>query len=98
MKQWVNNKIQRVKEYYIRPRRIALAYTMTIFFVLLFFLLYIGNLAEDRLFQQERARVPNRVNTLGTSLTLAVNQRLMTITSVHSFIEAKVSQRKKYWP
>ena len=90
MKRWINRKIRDAKEYYVRPRLIALAYALTVFIGLLVLWLYIGSLTKERLSLEERAQVTNRVNTIGNSLTLVVNQRLAMVTSVHSFINAEI--------
>ena len=92
MKHWVNAKIEGVKEYYIRPRKVALAYALIIFIGLSTLWLYVGHHARLQFSSEERIQIASRVNTIGTSLTLVVNQRLMLITSVHSFIQAKISQ------
>ena len=90
MKQWVNTKIDSVKEYYIRPRKIALACALIVFIGLLTLWLYVGSLARKRLLLEERLQVANNLNTIGTSLTMAVNQRLYLITSLRSFVEAEI--------
>lgn len=92
MKQWVITKIEDVKDYYIRPRKIALAYALVVFIGLTTIWLYIGSLASKRLLVDERLQVENRVNTIGTSLTIAVTQRLNLITGVRSYIEAEVKR------
>jgi len=89
MKLWIENQIKNVKTYFIRPRRIAMVYALA-FFLSLFVLWLLGdNWVENQLLQDERDTVAAQVDTLGTSLTLAVNQRLMLTTSVHSYLEAK---------
>ena len=92
MKKWVKTGIGDVKKYYIRPRKIALAYALAAFVFLLVLWLYVGSLARERLLREEILQVTSRVNTIGNSLNLAINQRLMLITSVHAYIEAEVSR------
>jgi sensor domain CHASE-containing protein len=92
MKQWLTTALRKLKEYYIRPRLIALVYALTAFILLLALWFYVGSLAEKRLLLDERAQVADRVNTIGTSLTLAVNQKLMLITSVRSYMEAETKR------
>jgi sensor domain CHASE-containing protein len=90
MKEWIDTKLDGVRSYYIYPRRVALVYALVIFLVLLLAWLQAGRFIEGRLANAERDQISARVNTVGTSLTLAVNQRLNLITSVRSFIEAEV--------
>ena len=92
MKQWLDTGIREVKEYYIRPRLISLAYALAVFIGLLALWFYVGSFAEKRLLLDERAQVAIRVNTIGTSLTLAVNQQLMLIAGVRSYMEAEIKE------
>ena len=96
MKQWLTTGLRELKEYYIRPRLIALVYGVTAFILLLVLWFYVGSFAEKRLLLDERAQVVNRVNTIGNSLTLAVNQKLMLITSVRSYMEAEAKRSSNF--
>ena len=96
MKQWMKRGIKNVKGYYIRPRKIALTYALAAFICLLVLWLYVGNLAKERFSLEEHAQVTNRVNTIGTSLSLAVNQRLALITSIRSFIETEIDEDYRF--
>jgi len=96
MKEWINTRITNIREYYILPRRVALAYGLTVFICLLTLWVVVGFQVREQLLKEERTQIANQVNTIGTSLTLAVNQRLMIITSVHSFVEAKIYQHEDF--
>jgi sensor domain CHASE-containing protein len=96
MQQWIDTKLNGVKSYYIRPRQVALLYAFIAFMVLLATWLYVGGLVEDRLSHAERDQIATQVNTVGTSLTLAVNQRLNLIMSARSFMEAEIDRNNKF--
>ena len=46
--------------------------------------------------QDTRKNVATQVNTIGSSLTLAVNQRLILVTSVRSFLEAAILNQNDF--
>ena len=88
--------IETTGAYFIRSRRVALFYALLAFIVLLAFWLYIGTWVEERLSHDERERVFAQVDTIGASLTLAINQRIMMTTAVHSYMSAEVKQHENF--
>ena len=92
MKTWVQNQKKNINSYFIQPRRVAWLYAFAVFVGLLASWWYVGTLVEERLAYDEREQVTTQVDTIGTSLTLAVNQRLTLITSVRSYMETEIKR------
>ena len=87
MKDWKKN----ISSYFSRPRRLGLTYALATFIGLLFLWGYANNLIESRFDIIERQQITSQVDRLGTSLTLAINQKLGLVTSLRAFIEAEAT-------
>ena len=90
MKQWLQSQKEYIDSYFVRPRQVAWLYALAIFLGLFVSWWYVGAVIEKRLAHDERVQVAAQVDRIGSSLTLAINQRLVLVTSVRSFIETVI--------
>jgi len=91
VKQRLEFFIKKISHYIIPSQLVAVINTCIAFIALGSLWWYVGGLLEKRLLYEDREDVAGRMESIGTSLTLSISQRLSLVTGLHSYVLTEVN-------